>query len=216
MESINSASKKSSKKLSNIRTYIAAWLFLLIPSTNVQSKDTKINTGENYVSEWKPSVAENNDVVTSHEVIFKNGIKKVLKEINSMDQIPAGWKQIVYVWDEGNIKGKPIAPEAVEKMELPDRFDISPRGVTQNSIPHIYFTLGNRVFSITPDIGTIKSMKLTAESFIIEVSVLFGVVNEEIVYDKEEKLPDLIYRLRMTPREKGKKTGFRSTTVKEI
>ena len=85
---------------------------------------------------------------------------------------------------------------------MPEKFDISPRKIGNNPVSCMYFTLGNRIFSITPDIGKIKSIALNTKALVIEISVLFGVVNEKILYDKQEKLPDLMFRLRLTPKGK--------------
>lgn len=56
------------------------------------------------------------------------------------------------------------------------------------------FHLGNRSFSITPDIGKIKKIYLTSGELVIETTLFF-----DITYDKQIKLPNLMLKLWMTP-----------------
>lgn len=71
--------------------------------------------------------------------------------------------------------------------------------------------LGNRKFSITPDIGKIKNIYLTTEELVIETTLFF-----DISYDKQVKLPNMLLKLWMTPVGKWEKSGFLWTTVIEI
>jgi hypothetical protein len=92
-----------------------------------------------------------------------------------------------------------MSPESVKKLNLPERFDISPRKIDA-PVESMYFTLGNRVFSITPDIWSIAKITLNEKALVVKISALFGIVKEDIIYDKGQKLPDLMYRLRMSPK----------------
>jgi len=123
--------------------------------------------------------------------------------------------KIHYYRDSGRSQGQQIKPETVDKLNLPTLFDIRPKTITE-PVASMVLILGNREFEVTPDIGMIKSITLNTDALIIEIRTLFGIVNENIVYDKQEKLPDLIYKLWMSPPGKGEKKGFRATTVKEL
>jgi|GEM_PF-1735362 len=84
----------------------------------------------------------------------------------------------------------------MKKLNLPDKFDISPRYIDpENPVSSMVLHLGNRKFEITPDIGNIQNVTLTEKELIITTTIL----GFTITYDKEKKLPDLLSRLRKTP-----------------
>ncbi len=203
--------EKKHTLLSTIRTYIAA-LLLMTPSMNVQSEDISKLWQEKFVSSYHENNSSEKKVesMVSYKVIFKDGVRKTLKWLNSISKIPVWGKPIVYYRDEGNIKWKPIRAESVKAMNLPEKFDISPRSVT-TPVSSMVLHLWNRKFDINPDLCNIKNLYLTSEALVIETTLLF-----DIIYDKQEKLPDLLYRLWTTPKGKGEKKWFRGTTVTEI
>ncbi len=138
----------------------------------------------------------------SIEAVFKDGIRRALKGLNSISQIPTGGKPIEYYRSEGSVKGKKLRPEAVQALNLPEKFDISPRHITK-PVKSMVLSLGNRRFDVDPLIGNIQSISLDAHGLFI------GTTLKNITYDKQEKLPDLMFRLWMTPKGKGVKSGFR-------
>jgi hypothetical protein len=145
----------------------------------------------------------------SYESIFKDGIREALKWLNNINQIPLWGKHINYYRDEGNNKAQKLREESVKTLNLPDRFDISPRHIT-TPVPSMIFHLGNRKFSISPLIGKINDIVMTPDWLVIETTLL------DIMYNKQDKLPNLMFRLRMTPVGKWEKPWFRGTTVVEL
>jgi hypothetical protein len=83
-----------------IRTYIAA-LLMMTPNINVQSKNTSTYGQEEYASSYqeKKIDAETAEYLPSHEIIFKNGMKKTLDKVNDLSEIPIGGKIIEYFRD---------------------------------------------------------------------------------------------------------------------
>lgn len=200
-----------SPKIAQLKSYIAA-LLMLVPTLQVQSWANPTEQQEQIVSSYqeKKSSVENVEYMVSYETIFKDGIKKTLNDLNDINQIPVWWKTITYYRDSGNLKGKAITPESVKALELPDKFDISPR-VVNSPVESMVLILWNRNFDISPDICNIKNIYLTTEELVIETTLFF-----DITYDKQEKLPDLLFRLWKTPKGKWEKEWFRATTVTEI
>jgi len=192
--------------LTNIRTYIAA-LLLMTPTLQVQSEDNlDIQTqGElTWVYREHHNSEEHTETIASYETIFKNGIKNALHGINSINQIPLWGKHIEYYRNEWWPK---LSPESVQKLGLPTTFDIMPRNVTQPT-SSMYFHLGNRKFKISLKHGKIANIYMTPEDLVIETSFFV-----DITYNKETKLPDLMFRLFKTPIGKWEKPWFRWTVV---
>jgi len=198
-----------------IATYLIALLLAnqdCIQQDNMVVSSEKKEQHSNIYAENIASIESS----VSYKQIFKEGIKRSLVWLNTIDQIPIGGKKIVYTWISGEMKGKILAPEMIKKIWLPEKFDISPRKITGKPISSMYFILGNRKFAISPDIGQIKKISLNTQALVIEVSVLFGMVDGNILFDKQEKLPDLMYRLWVTPKGKGEKIWFKAATIIEI
>lgn len=202
--------EKKSIVLPKLHTYILAAL-LMTPSLQIKSEDWSISQQQNTIESYqdKEPSAENLESMISYETIFKDGIREALKWLNNIHQIPVWGKHIKYYWDQGNNKNKQLKEESINTLNLPDKFDISPRNIT-TPVPSMIFSLGNRKFSISPLIGKINAIYLTPESLVIETTLL------DIIYKKQDKLPDLMFRLRMTPVGKWEKPWFRWTTVVEL
>ena len=184
--------KPVKSKKADISSYIAA-LLMLVPSVSVQSEDMSTQQRNTSTDRYEERYDARETVeIMAHEVLFKNGVRKTLKGLNSISQIPVGGQPIQYYRDTG----KPISAESVKAMNLPDKFDISPR-VVNDPVSSMVFTIGNRKFDISPDLCNIKDIYLTSDALVIETTLLF-----DISYDKEEKLPDLMYRLWNTPNGK--------------
>ena len=200
--------KQDKKNDISIPTYLLAAL-LLLPSTQTKSEDipTTYQPDLNELS-IQPS-NENIESIVSYESIFKDGIRRALKWITTLNQIPLWGKYIEYYRDQGNNKNKQLKEESINTLNLPDKFDISPRHIT-TPVPSMIFSLGNRKFSISPLIGKINAIVMTPEWLVIETTLL------DILYNKQDKLPDLMFRLRMTPVGKWEKPWFRWTTVVEL
>lgn len=81
----------------------------------------------------------------------------------------------------------------MQVLKFPEKFDISPRDIIK-PVVSMTLHLGNRKFEITPDVGKIKDIYLTPDKLVIQSTLLF-----DISYDKQMKLPDLMFRLWMTP-----------------
>ena len=86
-----------------------------------------------------------------------------------------------------------MTPENIKAFHLPDRIDISPKQFS-SEVSQMNITLGNRKFTVSPDIGNIKKIYLTADKLVIETTVFV-----DIAYDKTKKLPDLMLKLSRTP-----------------
>ena len=208
----NNSWEKQEKK-NNISTHIPTYLLaalLLVPVTQTKSEDGAIIQQQNLteVYEHQPSI-ENPESMMSYESIFKDGIKEALKWLNHIHQIPVWGKHINYYRDQGNSKNKQLKEESINTLNLPDRFDISPRHIT-TPVPSMIFSLGNRKFSISPLIGKINAIVMTPDWLVIETTLL------DMIYNKQDKLPNLMFRLRMTPVGKWEKPWFRWTTVVEL
>ncbi len=190
----------------------------MVPSMVVQSEDVSKLWQERYRSsyEGRYTIKENKETMVSYESIFKDGIRKALNWLNSIDQIPVWGKKITYYRNSDNGNSVPLSKENIKILWLPETFDISPRVVGTTSISCMYVILGNRKFSISPDIGEISNISLTSTWLIIEIKAFFWTIQENIVYDKQQKLPDLMWRLWISPRGKGEKKGFKATKVKEL
>ncbi|MFA7298785.1 MAG: hypothetical protein WC010_04030 [Candidatus Absconditabacterales bacterium] len=208
--------KKKDTILPTIRTYLAAVL-LVGPSFQIQSEDIKNNQKDIPVGiyEDRNESTESTENMARYEAIFKDGIRKAINPIQTLNQIPLGGKNIEYDRDEGNIKEKKIASETVKKLNLPEKFDINPK-VVKKPISSIIFTLGDRKFKVTPIVGKIENIYLNTDALVIEGSALFDIFREDIIYDRNNKLPDLMFRLWMTSPGKGKKTGFKGVTIEEF
>ena len=132
----------------------------------------------------------------SYEAIFKNGIKRALSGIDELSQIPAGGKYLEYYRNEGVLKDKKLSPESVKKMNLPELMDIDPKSIDK-PISSMTFIIGNRKFDISPDMCNIKKIYLTKDELVIKTTALI-----EITYNKDKKLPELMFRLWMAPKGK--------------
>lgn len=193
-----------------IRAYLIA-ILLITPSMQLKSEGALKQQQEAiWVYQDDDTSEEAVESMTSYEVIFKDGIRKALTGVNKISQIPAWGKHIDYYRDEWGLKWKKIRPESVQVLKFPDRFDISPRDITK-PVASMVFHLWNRKFSISPDLGKIKDIYLTQEKLVVETTLFF-----DITYDKQAKLPDLMYKLWMTPIGKWEKSWFKWTTVIEI
>ena len=203
--------EKKSIILPNIRSYIAA-LLMLTPSLQAKSSDPITTEQEKYIWIYQKNdpMEKNKESMSSYEMMFKDGIQKTINTIGAINQIPIWWKHITYYRDEWALKWEKLIPESIRILKLPEKFDISPRTITK-PVASILFHLGERKFSIKPDIGKIKDIYLTPKELIIETTLLFN-----ISYDKQIRLPDLMYKLWMTPIGKWEKIWFRWTTVVEI
>lgn len=203
--------EKKNTILPIIRTYLTA-LLLITPSVQLKSEEGVKPQQEEaiWIYEDSDSKAESMEVMTSYEIIFKDGIRKALKNLNAIHQIPVWGKTIEYYRDEWTLKGNKIQTESVQILKFPEKFDISPRVIT-SPVTSMVLHLGNRKFSITPDLGKIKNIYLTSGELVIETTLFF-----DISYDKQVKLPNMLLKLWMTPAGKWEKSGFLWTTVIEI
>ncbi len=143
------------------------------------------------------------------EIIFKTGIRNALRGLNDINQIPQWGKYIDYYWDDGKLKGQKLKPEYIKLMWLPDRFDIMPRSIDE-PIKCMTFCLGNRRFTIEPIAGKIQKVVLNTTALVIITTLI------DLEYDKEEKLPDLFFRLWNTSVWKWIKPWFKWSIVTEI
>lgn len=199
------------KLLSTLRASLV--VALLMPTWwTIKSENSDIFQSKEQLQRYESisTTKEETDVIKSYEGVFKDGIRKALKSVNTISQIPTGGKHIEYYRDEGQLKGKKIKPENLQTLKLPEKFDFSPRNITK-PVVSMTFHLGNRKFTISPVVGKIKDFYLTPESLVIETNFLV-----DITYNKEEKLPDLMLRLWKTPVGKGEKKWFKWSIVTEI
>lgn len=203
--------EKKNTIVSVLRASVMAAL-LMTPSLQMQSKSASFISQEQigWLQQKKDTQSENAEFMVSYEAILKDGVKKALTGLNSVSQIPEGGKTIDYYRDDWILKWKKLTPESVKKLNLPDKFDISPRSVT-SPVPSMVFHLKDRKFDISPDRCNIKNFYLTSEALVIETTLYF-----DITYDKDKKLPELFYKLWMLPAGKWEKEWFRGTTVTEI
>ena len=188
---------------------------MLVPTVNGSGEDTfstdTKNIGAKNISNYQNHTPkETKEKVISYEVIFKDGMRRTIKDINSLSQIPSWGKHIEYYRDEGYLKGKKLTPESIKTLNLPQIIDINPKVIT-GSVSSMTFTLGNRIFDISPDLCNIKKISLTKDELVIETTLLI-----DITYTKDKKLPDLMFKLWRTPKGKWEKTWFRATTVTEL
>ena len=206
------AQPKHNTIISSLRPYLFAAL-LLTQSSQVQSiakyRDTEGFKEEKVNESIAPSI-ETKEVLLSYDNVFKAGVIKTLSWINNLSQIPTGGKVIEYVRDNGPKKGKKMTPENIKTFHLPDKIDISPKQFSK-AVSSMNITLGNRKFTVAPDIWNIKTVYLTTDKLVIETTVYI-----DIAYDKTKKLPDLMLKLSRTPAGKWEKKWFRMATVKEI
>jgi hypothetical protein len=202
--------EKKSIVLPKLHTYILAVL-LMTPSLQIKSEDWGISQQQNTIESYqdKELSTESLETMVSYEDIFKDGIRRALHGVNDIHQIPVWGKHIDYYRDGWTTKWKKIKKESIQNLRLPETFDISPRDITK-PISSMVFHLGNRKFDISPIIGKINAIYLTPESLVIETTLL------DIIYKKQDKLPDLMFRLRMTPTSKWEKKWFKGTTVVEL
>lgn len=203
--------EKKNNTVFSIPTYLLAAL-LFVPSIEIKSEEWNMLKQQDTIDIYKemPQFKEGIEQIVSYEGIFKDGIRKALSGINDISQIPVWGKHIDYFWGEWTLKGKKVRTESLQVMKLPEKFDISPRNITK-PVSSMMFYLGNRKFSITPILWKIKNIYLTTEALVIETSILI-----DITYNKENKLPDLMFRLWMTPPGKWEKKWFKWTTVVEL
>ena len=197
--------------LPTIRTAIAT-ILLCIPSVTTSSEDARLPSHSLSIQTYQETDVsdENIDHIASYEVIFKDGIRKALDGLNDINQIPQWWKHIDYYRDIWNLEGKKLIPGSIKALKLPENFDISPKNI-KKPVVSLIVSLGNRQFCITPLIGKISNIHMTPEAFVVETNIFV-----DITYSKEIKLPDLMFRLWMSPETKGEKAGFRGVTVTEI
>ncbi len=187
-------------------------ILLLTPSFPTQGGGEQISSKQaSWRYDEKKSPAERLEVQVSRDAIFRDWIQKVLNWLNDINQIPIGGKHIDYYRDAGDLKWKKITSESVRALNLPQKFDVSPRNI-RHPVPSMVFHLGDRKFEITPTVWKIKNISLTSEALIITTNIL----NLDIVYNKENKLPTLISRLWSTHAGKWEKKWFKWTTVIEI
>ncbi|AHB41238.1 hypothetical protein P148_SR1C00001G0443 [candidate division SR1 bacterium RAAC1_SR1_1] len=139
----------------------------------------------------KASIYENVDTQTDKQII-EEAVKKTLLDLKSLDQLP---KAIQYI--NKNIQN------------VPKSIDITPKKITE-PVKGIILILGGRKFFIEPLIGKIQTMKLTNEALELETTYL------DKKYSREQKLPELCYRLWNTPKGKGEKSGFIGSIITEI
>jgi len=207
--------EKKKRILPIIRAYLTA-LLLMSPSAeyttqaSIASPQQEVVGIEYQENNTSAEDGESTESLSAYEIIFKHGIRETLKHLNAIDQIPMWGKHIDYYRDEWTLKGKKLSPESIQSLRLPEKFDISPRVITR-PVESMVLHLGNRKFSITPDLGKIKNIYLTPEELVIETTLFI-----DITYDKQIKLPNMLLKLWRTPTGKGKKSGFVWTTVVEI
>lgn len=151
---------------------------------------------------WKETIEEE----SSYEKIFKDGIKRVAVWLKGL---PKCEQKIDYYRDSWKLAWTKITSESVKWLELPETFDILPRKIDE-AISSMTICLGDRRFEITPWVGKIKNIKITDTEMIIETNVWI-----DIVYDKENKLPELALKLRRTDPKAETKSGFKWSTVRE-
>ena len=203
--------KEKNSILPNIRTYIAA-ILLFVPSLQLKSEGSQKTQQEVFslVGQEIDGAETKIEYINSCERMFKDGIRKTLKNLNNINQIPVGGKYIDYYREEGNLTWTKLMRESIQILDFPEKIDISPKNITK-PISSMFFQLGNRRFEIILDLGKIKSIYLTSGKLVIETTLLF-----DVSYDKQAKLPDLMFKLWKTPVGKGEKKWFRGTTVIEI
>lgn len=139
----------------------------------------------------KASIHENINTQTNKQII-EEAIKKTLLDLKSLDQLP---QTIQYI--NKNIEN------------VPKSIDIIPKKITE-PVRGIILILGWRKFLIEPLIGKIQTMKLTNEALELETTYL------DKKYSREQKLPELCFRLWNTPKGKWEKSWFIGSKVTEM
>lgn len=88
-EIVATHSTETHKKIVNMKSYIAA-LLMFVPSMTVQSEDVSSFQKDAAVASYHQfhDKKEGAERIVSYEAIFKDGIKKSLTGLNSIDQIP--------------------------------------------------------------------------------------------------------------------------------
>ena len=96
--------KEKNSILPNIRTYIAA-ILLFVPSLQLKSEGSQKTQQEVFslVGQEIDGAETKIEYINSCERMFKDGIRKTLKNLNNINQIPVGGKYIDYYREEGNL-----------------------------------------------------------------------------------------------------------------
>ena len=203
--------KKIDSIVPSIRIGIAA-LLLLIPTVYVQSEDAALKIQQReliWVSLEEDTSGENVETMSSREVIFKDGITKMLRGIHDINQLPIWGIFIEYYRDKGPHKWEIIEKNILQQLQLPEKLDITPRNIT-TPVKSIVFHLGNRIFDISLNGGKIKNISFSSKGLKIKTTLLFSVSYDQVA------LPNLMYRLWITSKGAWEKKWFSWTTVKDI
>ncbi|MEI6118387.1 MAG: hypothetical protein WCP92_04005 [bacterium] len=62
--------------------------------------DMARNIPKDTVSHQNHTPKETKEKIVSYDAIFKDGMRRAIKDLNSLSQIPTGGKHIDYYWDE--------------------------------------------------------------------------------------------------------------------
>lgn len=192
---------------------IAALALSLSWNTITHSRDKDL------APSWQVDEQKNNNIVdeeresvNSYEAIFKEGIRKTLNTVNSLDDIPVGGKKIEYYRLEWSQKWEKMDPETIKKLRFPESFDITPKEIIQPTTT-IEISVGDRYFTVCPDVGKFTGITMTQNALQLNISAIFSFTKE---YDKNEKLPSLLLKLWNTPRGPWVKTWFPGSVITEI
>jgi len=131
------------------------------------------------------------------EAIIKNAVAKSLLWVKSIYYFPR------------EIKYDGLTKLQAEKKWYPTLLDVNPKKITE-PIKSIVITVGNRRFRIDPIAGKISWIEMGPEGFVIITTF------KDVTYDIKEKLPNLVYKIRATPKWKWVKEWFKNVTVTEI
>ena len=205
-------------KLSDILKYstMLLWLTLAqLPSQTVSQTQTntqnqlELNFWQSFWNEFEMKEENNLQI---QKIILKTAIQNALKNIKNINDIPKWWIILNYSIESLWIKMPWISNEYIKKLNLPKRFDISPK-IPHKWLNNVIFHLWDRKFEISPKkyVWKIKDFSLTEKWFRMETTLWISVTK-----DKQEWLPDFISRLRETPKWKWEKEWFTAIDVYEL
>ncbi len=220
MKEVQELSQQENKKLKQNQGSLIAKIAIMALFVPTISWNAFVHTqAKNSVPIGQCEETKNSDVhdehresINSYEATFKEGMRRTLKTVNSLADVPVGGKKIDYYRLEWSQKWKKINPEMIKKLGFPEIFDITPKKITKptNSIE---IRVGDRYFTVCPSRGTFTALTMTQNALQLNISAVFSFTIE---YDKDEKLPLLLLKLWDTPRGAWVKTWFPWSVVTEI
>ncbi len=201
-EHMKAVNEQPSKKLFDIRSYIAA-LLMLIPSMHAQSV---VNSNEQnaslfaaYQKHPNTGIEMNETIEISDEELFKAIFAKAIGPINKLTDIPAGWIVLSYP----------------SSTTLPKTIDFFPKKMIADKLPYSVLKIGEKMFTVTPDMWfEVDDMYIDATEFTVVVSMdsRLGEITKTTSKNKEDELWEYLRKVY----SEGADGRYLGSTVKEI